>query len=128
MQAEKLLTLRQKLEKTQEMLQREQDRVQLLEAELLHLRCAQSACLYRKPGGEAILGEVRQPSKSQDSLGQTLPSAMHAYQHAHETSAVLSTACYVHITMKVGNIVTGGLAGRTAMSLAWKEHQSVISK
>ena len=128
MQAEKLLALRQKLEKTQEMLQREQHRVQLLEAELLHLRCAQSACLYRKPGGEAILGKVRQPFKDQDSIGQILPSAMHACQHAHEASAVLSTAYFRHINMKDGDIVTGRLDGRTARSLALKEHQSAITK
>ena len=59
MQAEQLLVLRQKLDKTQEVLQREQHRVQLLEAELLHLRSTQSACLYRRSSAYASVSEVR---------------------------------------------------------------------
>lgn len=59
MQAEKLLALRQKLDKTQESLQREQHRVQLLEAELQHLRCSQSACLSRRMGVDSPQSEVR---------------------------------------------------------------------
>lgn len=59
MQAEQLLALRQKLDNTQEVLQREQHRVQLLEAELLHLRSTQSACLYRKSSAYGSVSEVR---------------------------------------------------------------------
>ena len=59
MQAEQLRALRQSLDDTQEVLQREQHRVQLLEAELLHLRSAQSAYLYRRSGDHASVSEVR---------------------------------------------------------------------
>ena len=62
-QAEQLLVLRQKLDTTQEVLQREQHRVQLLEAELLHLRSAQSACLQRRSGAESSANEVTQICK-----------------------------------------------------------------
>ena len=59
-QAEQLLVLRQKLDKTQEVLQREQHRVQLPEAELHHLRSAQSACLHRRSVASSSATEVSQ--------------------------------------------------------------------
>ena len=51
--------MRQKLDLTQEVLQREQHRVQLLEAELQHLRSVQSACLHRRSAVDSTLSEVR---------------------------------------------------------------------
>ena len=54
-----MLAVRQALNKTQEILQREQHRVQLLEAELVHLRSAQSACLYRRPAIQSTQSEVK---------------------------------------------------------------------
>ena len=59
LQVEEMLAMRQKLDKTQEMLQREQHRVQLLEAELQHLRSMQSACLHRRSAVGSTLSEVR---------------------------------------------------------------------
>jgi hypothetical protein len=49
LQADELRVLQEELHATQEMLKREEHRVQLLEAELLRLRCSQSACLQRLP-------------------------------------------------------------------------------
>ena len=75
MQAEQLRTLRQNVDKTQELLQREQHRVQLLEEELLHLRSSQSACQYRRSGAHASVSEVR--PRSTDGLHHVLSPAHH---------------------------------------------------
>ena len=67
--------MRQKLDATQEVLQREQHRVQLLEAELQHLRSVQSACLHRKSAVESTLSEVRPTLSSQNCRLQATGSS-----------------------------------------------------
>ena len=92
-QAEQLLLLRQRLDETQEVLQREQHRVQLLEAELLHLRSAQSACLYRRSGAYASASEVRHTWKpcltmAYSESNELLPSAVRHMGHAQPAVAM----------------------------------------
>lgn len=88
MQAEQLQVMRQRLDETQEVLQREQHRVQLLETELLHLRSAQSACLYRRSGAYASVSEVRHICKPLLTMGYAWDK--HGFHEGQEIWGTLS--------------------------------------
>lgn len=74
-QADELHALRQELDSTQEALQRESHRVQLLEAELLRLRCSQSVCLSRRSGGTATASTVTRGGDLPGSGATVSPAA-----------------------------------------------------
>ncbi len=77
-QADELKLLREQLHATQEAFKREEHHAQLLEAELLRLRCSQSACLSIRTDSDTSALDLLQ---QQQSLG-SLPGQQHQQQDA----------------------------------------------
>lgn len=115
-QADELHALRQQLGATQEALQREAHHVQLLEAELLRLRCSQTPCLAgRRWGASPASGGTSATASASGVSGQTAspPDA-----HSEGTGSDISGCDAQHLMTARPDAISNGTFERSDMYMS----------
>ncbi|BDA47022.1 probable sensor histidine kinase GacS [Coccomyxa sp. Obi] len=119
--ADELHALRQQLGATQEALQREAHHVQLLEAELLRLRCSQTPCLYSRRWGASLppSGGTSATASASAVSGQTAspPDA-----HSEGTGSDISGCDAQHLMMARPDAVSNGTFERSDVYMSSRCH------